>query len=330
MKTLSPLAQRVVDRTDAVSAVVGRHAVVTPLEDFETASERCGARLLLKCEHLQRTGAFKVRGALAKISRLDDEQRARGVVTASTGNHGLGVAYALATLGGTGFVCVPQTASPVKVAAICRAGTEVRIVGREPGETELLARALAEQLGCIYISPYNDLDVIAGQGTIGREIVEQLGDRELDAIVVSVGGGGLISGVASAVVSRLPRVRVVGASPANDAAMAACVRAGTVVEIDALPAISDGTAGGVEPGAITVPLCTELIDDWILVEEDAIHAALQFMIDTRHELIEGAAATAVAAAIQYGERNPGAHIAVVSCGANTSSATLRQALSARQ
>lgn len=330
MKTLSPLAQRVADRTDAVSAVVSRHTVTTPLEDFETASERCGARLLLKCEHLQRTGAFKVRGALAKISRLDDEQRARGVVTASTGNHGLGVAYALATLGGTGFVCVPQTASPVKVAAIRRTGTEVRILGREPGETELLARALAEQLGSIYISPYNDLDVIAGQGTIGREIVEQFGDRDLDAIVVAVGGGGLISGVASAVVSRLPRVRVVGASPANDAAMAACVRAGSVVAIDALPTVSDGTAGGVEPGAITLPLCTELVDEWILVEEDAIHAALQFVIDTRHQLIEGAAATAVAAAMQYGERNPGAQIAVVSCGANISSATLRQALNTRQ
>src|SRR5262249_7460661 len=167
--------------------------VRTPLEDFETASERCGARLLLKCEHLQRTGSFKLRGALAKVSRLDDEQRARGVVTASTGNHGLGVASALALLGGTGFVCVPESASPVKVAAIRAAGTEVRVLGRQPGETELLARALAEELGCTYISPYNDLDVIAGQGTVGREIVAQLGDRGLDAIVVSVGGGGLIS-----------------------------------------------------------------------------------------------------------------------------------------
>jgi threonine dehydratase len=330
MRILSPGARQVVDRTDAVSAVVARHTVRTPLQDFETASERCGARLLLKCEHLQRTGSFKVRGALAKVSRLDDEQRARGVVTASTGNHGLGVAYALATLGGTGFVCVPETASPVKVAAIRRTGTEVRVLGRGPGETELLARALAEELGCIYISPYNDLDVIAGQGTVGREIVEQLGDRELDAIVVSVGGGGLISGVASAVVSRLPHVRVVGASPANDAAMAACVRAGSVVEIDALPTISDGTAGGVEPGAITLPLCTELVDDWVLVREDAIHAALQFVIDTRHQLIEGAAATAVAAAIQHGEHNPGARIAVVSCGANISSAMLRKALDVQQ
>src|SRR5262249_34747822 len=128
MKTLSPLAQQVVDRIDSVSAVVGRHTVRTPLEDFETASERCGGRLLLKCEHLQRTGSFKLRGALAKVSRLDDEQRARGVVTASTGNHGLGVASALALLGGTGFVCVPESASPVKVAAIRAAGTEVRVL----------------------------------------------------------------------------------------------------------------------------------------------------------------------------------------------------------
>jgi threonine dehydratase len=326
MSTLSPLAQQVAMRTEAVAATVAEHTALTPLEDFGAASEECGARILLKCEHLQHTGSFKVRGAIAKVSTLDEDQRARGVVAASTGTHGLGVAYALSRLGGTGFVCVPENASPVKVAAIRRLGTDVRVLGSSPAQTELLARALAEELGSTYISPYNDLDVVAGQGTIGREIVEQLDTGELDAVVVSVGGGGLVAGVASAIRARLPGTRVVGASPANDAAMAACVRAGSIVEIDARPTISDGTAGGVEPGAITLPLCTELVDEWVLLPEQAIYRALGFVIDNRHQLIEGAAAVAVAAGLDYGRRNPGATVAVLSCGANISSTTLASAL----
>lgn len=326
MSTLSPRAQQVATRTDAVATAVGEHTTRTPLEEFPAASEECGAQILLKCEHLQHTGSFKVRGAIAKVSTLDEDRRARGVVAASTGNHGLGVAYALSRLGGTGFVCVPENASPVKVAAIRRLGTEVRVLGSSQGQTELLARALADDLGSTYISPYNDLDVVAGQGTIGREIVEQLGDRELDAVVVSVGGGGLVGGIAAAIRARRPGVRVVGASPANDAAMAACVRAGSVVQIEARPTISDGTAGDVEPGAITLPLCTELVDEWVLLPEDAIYEALRFVIDTRHHLVEGAAAVAVAAGLDYGRRNPGATVAVVSCGANISSASLATAL----
>jgi threonine dehydratase len=326
MSALSPLAQQVATRTDAVATTVSEHTVRTPLEEFAAASEECGARILLKCEHLQHTGSFKVRGAIAKVSTLDEDQRARGVVAASTGNHGLGVAYALSRLGGTGFVCVPENASLVKVAAIRRLGTEVRVLGGSPGQTELLARALAEELGSTYVSPYNDLDVVAGQGTIGREIVEQFGNGDIDAVVVSVGGGGLIAGVAAAIQARLPGTHVVGASPANDAAMAACVKAGSVVEINARPTISDGTAGAVEPGAITLPLCAELVDEWVLPPEESIYQALRFVIDTRHQLIEGAAGVAVAAGLDYGRRNPGATVAVLSCGANISSATLATAL----
>ena len=156
----------------------------------------------------------------------------------------------------------------------------------------------------VYVSPYNDLDVIAGQGTLGREIVEQLGSRPLDALVVSVGGGGLISGVAASVKAALPATRVIGTSPVNDAAMAASVRAGKIVEVDARPTISDGTAGGIEPGSITFPLCTELVDEWVLVSEEQIHAALRMTIDTEHQLVEGAAATAIAAGLETGRAHP--------------------------
>jgi len=323
---LSELAATVAAKSAEIAPRIAEYAVRTPVVRFTAASEACGSTLLVKCEHLQRTGSFKVRGALSKIFSLSADERARGIVTASSGNHGLGVAQALELLGGTGVVCVPETVSPAKRAALSRFDVEVRILGRDAGETELLARRLADELGLAYVSPYNDLDVIAGQGTVGREIVEQLDGGPLDAVVVAVGGGGLISGVAAAVKAARPGVRIIGTSPVNDAAMAASVRAGTIVDVDARPTISDGTAGGVEPGAITLPLCTELVDEWVLVSEEQIYEALRMAIDTEHQLVEGAAATAIAAALETGRAHPGRTIAAVSCGANISTATLRRAL----
>jgi threonine dehydratase len=326
VNSLSPLARQVAARTQELSGRIHEHAAATPLVGMRVASESCGAQILLKCEHQQKTGSFKVRGALAKLLTLGSDQRERGVVAASTGNHGLGVAYALSALGGSGIVCVPEGASPVKVAAIRRYGADVRVIGRDPAETESLARRLAADQGLAYVSPYNDLDVIAGQGTIGEEMVRQLGGRPVHAVVAAVGGGGLISGVAAAVTSALPGVRVIGASPANDAAMAASVRAGTVTQIHALPTISDGTAGGVEEGSVTLPLCTELVDEWMLIEEADIYSALRLVIDTEHQLVEGSAAMAIAAGLRAGARSPGETIAVVSCGANISADVLAGAI----
>jgi threonine dehydratase len=326
MTGLSGLARKVATMSESIAPEVAEHAVRTPLAHFVAASEASKSTLLVKCEHQQRTGSFKLRGALSKVLSLSEEERLRGIVTASTGNHGLGVAQALKSLGGRGVVCVPEGASSAKLLALSRFDVEIRTLGTESGETEVLARQLAEDLGMTFVSPYNDLDVIAGQGTIGLELVEQLDSRPLDAMVVSVGGGGLISGIAASVKAALPNTRVVGASPANDAAMAASVHAGRIVEIDALPTISDGTAGGIEPEAITFPLCTELVDEWVLVSEDQICEALQLTIDTEHQLIEGAAATAIAAAIETGQARPNQTIAVVSCGANISTSTLRTAL----
>jgi threonine dehydratase len=314
-------------RSWAVAPAVAEHLTVTPLRRFAALSDELGVDLLVKCEHLQRTGSFKVRGALAKLLTLSEDERARGVVTASTGNHGLGVANALATLGGTGHVFVPDTAQPTKVAALERFGVRVHRRAAEAGAVELMARDYADERGLPFVSPYNDPDVIAGQGTIGVELLEQAG-AGLDALVVAVGGGGLVSGIAAVLKEKLPGVRIIGASPENDAAMAASVQEGRLVPVAAKPTLSDGTAGNVEPGSITFELCRSLVDDWVLVSEADIRAALRSVIDTEHELVEGSAAAAFAAARACAPRFAGGRLGVLSCGRNISAAALAEALSA--
>ena len=315
------------ERSEQVAPKLREHLPLTPFVRYGAFSDELGAEVLVKSEHLQRTGSFKARGSMAKILTLTDEQRQAGVVTASTGNHGLGVGNALATLGGHGIVYLPENASPSKVAALRRLGLELRAEGNDSGVLEPKARAYAAEHDLTYVPPYNDPDIIAGQGTVAVEILEQLGGEPLDAIVVAVGGGGLISGVASVLKKHLPGIRVYGASPVRDDAMAASVRAGEIVQVDAQDTLSDGTAGSVEPGSITFELCRELVDDWVLVSEDAISAALRMVIDTEHQLIEGSAAMAFAAARARRTELEGKRVAVVSCGGNISAGTLVAALS---
>jgi threonine dehydratase len=314
------------ERSERVAPKLREHLPLTPFVRFGAFSDELGAEVLVKCEHLQRTGSFKARGAMSKILTLTDEQRQAGVVTASTGNHGLGVGNALATLGGHGIVYLPENASPSKVAALRRLGLELRAEGNDSGVLEPKARAYAAEHDLTYVPPYNDPDIVAGQGTVAVEILEQLGGEPLDAVVVAVGGGGLISGVASVLKQHLPGIRVYGASPIRDDAMAASVRAGRIVTVDAKETLSDGTAGSVEPGSITFDLCRELVDDWVLVSEDAISAALRMVIDTEHQLVEGSAAMAFAAVRDRRTELEGKRVAVVSCGGNISSKTLVAAL----
>jgi threonine dehydratase len=315
---LSPSA--IASRSAAVAPRLQEHLPVTPLVTFGAFGDEVGVEMLVKCEHQQRTGSFKARGSLAKALTLTEDQLRRGVVTASTGNHGLGVANAMATLGGQCLVFVPENASETKVAALRRFGAEIRAEGTDSGVLETVARAHAVERGLTYLSPYNDVDVVAGQGTAGVEILDQLAGRELDAVFVAVGGGGLISGIASVLRERFPGVRVVGASPSLDAAMAASVRAGRVVSVDARPSLSDGTAGSIEEGTLTLDLCSELVDDWLLVDEVDIRAALRTVIDTEHVLIEGAAAVAFAATRLLREEIAG----------NISASTLAKALAPSQ
>jgi threonine dehydratase len=264
-----------------------------------------------------------VRGALNKLLSLSPEALQKGVVAASSGNHGAGIAYGLQKLGAKGVVFVPEGASATKLEAIRRYGAEVRVFGKSGDDTELYARQYADAHGLTYISPYNDPEVIAGQGTIGLEIAHQM-SQPPDAVFVTVGGGGMISGIASYLKSVSPHTTIVGCQPENDAAMWASIQAGRIVSIEARPTLSDGSAGGLEPDAITFALCQNLVDDWITVSEEEIASAMRFFIETQHQLLEGAAGVALAALLKAGIRGRRA-IAVV-CGANIGLETLRKIL----
>jgi threonine dehydratase len=325
--SLTPLTPADVARRSAeIAPALHEHLDVTPLVRFDALSAELEVEVLVKCEFRQRTGSFKARGSLAKSMTLTPRQREAGVVTASTGNHGLGVVNAMRALGGRAVVFVPANASAVKVDALRRLGVELHVHDADAGVVEGIARAHADEHGLVYLAPYNDPDVIAGQGTAGLEIVEQLAGRDLDALFVNVGGGGLMSGVASSVKQHHPGVRVYGASPRNDAGMIASVEAGKVVQVPTELTLSDGSAGNLEDGSITVELCADLVDEWVSVSEKEIATEMAAVIDTEHVLIEGAAGVAFAAARRYAAAHRGGRIVVLACGANIGAATLADAL----
>jgi threonine dehydratase len=297
----------------------------TPLEYSNFLSQLSQAHVWLKLENLQHTGSFKLRGAMNKLLTLGEEHAKRPVVTASTGNHGAGVAFGLQALNRSGIIFVPENAAPAKVDAIKRMGAETRVQGSNCLETENFAQQYAERNGLVYISAYNDPAVIAGQGTIGREVARQA--PRIDALFASVGGGGLISGIACYLKSQLPNpLSIIGCLAENSPEMALSVKEGKFVECPPKPTLSDGTAGGFERGAITFDLCRNLIDDFVLVSEEEIAEAMRGFIDTHHMLIEGAAGVAIAGFLKVQERFRNQNVVIVICGANISLSTLKAIL----
>lgn len=296
----------------------------TPFERSEHFSQLVNAEVFLKLENRQHTGSFKLRGAANCLMSLSEEQRSRGCVAASSGNHGAAVAYAMRELGLTGPIFVPEQTSRAKVDAIRGYGGDVRFFGTDGLDTEEHARAYAETEGLYYVSPYNDESVIAGQGTCGIEMHEQAAD--LDAVFVAVGGGGLLSGVGSVLKSVQPALRVFACQPEASAVMARSVAAGRILDLPSEPTLSDGTAGGVEPGAITFALCRQLADDFILVGEAEIAAAMREFMTAEKQAIEGAAGVAVAAMLRHRKAIREQKIGIIICGGNVSEATLEQVL----
>lgn len=267
----------------------------TPLEGSRALSERVGGPVWLKCENLQRTGSFKIRGAYVRIARLSDKERAHGVVAASAGNHAQGVALAASLLGCRATVFMPESAPLPKVAATRAYGAEVRLQGATVDDALRAASLHAEQTGAILIHPFDHVDVIAGQGTVGLEILEQCPD--VRTIVVSTGGGGLVSGVAAAVKALKPDVIIVGAQASGAAAFPASLAAGEPLALASMATMADGIAVG-RPGDITFAHVQGLVDRVVTVEDDALSRALLLSLERAKLVVEPAGAAALAAVME--------------------------------
>ncbi len=273
---------------DLIKGVV-RH---TPLERSRWLSnERREVSLKLEC--FQVTGSFKIRGAMARIASLSEEERLRGILAVSAGNHGLAVAHCAERLGFDATIVVPRTGSRAKIEAIGRYPVTLLARGENYDEAEREAREMERASGRVFVSPYNDPWVIAGQGTVAMEMLDD--DADIDALVVPVSGGGLLAGVLIAAKTMNPRIKVYGAEPAASPTMKRSLEAGRIVEIEEDATVADGLAGNIEPGSITFPIIERMVDEIVLVEEDAIKRAIARAAREDHLIIEGAAATAIAA-----------------------------------
>ena len=287
-------------------------------------SDLMRADVRFKMENLQVTGSFKARGAVNKLLSLSEEQRRKGVVSASTGNHGAAVAYSAQKLDVSCSIFVPKDASAAKLQNIKNYGAKIEIYGKDCVDSEMKAREVASQSEQVYVSPYNDPAVVAGQGTLGYEINNQCDG--LDVIIVSVGGGGLIGGTASYLKSVWPDLHVVGCSPINSAVMIHSLNKGRILDLDSKPTLSDGTAGGVEQDSITFSICKDNIDETVLVSETEIKNAMISFIENERLLLEGAAGTAVATLIKMKDELKDKKVGVVICGGNISLDVLSKVL----
>lgn len=248
----------------------------------------------LKTENLQVTGSFKVRGAAYKISQLSDEEKKKGVIACSAGNHAQGVALAATKNGIKSLICLPDGAPISKVEATRKYGADICLVEGVYDDAYNRALQLKEEMGYTFIHPFNDEDVIAGQGTIGLEILEQLPD--VDVVIVPVGGGGLISGVAFAIKSLNPKVKVYGVQASGAPSMLRSIADGKIEKLDAVSTIADGIAVK-EPGDVTFEMCQKYVDGIVSVSEDEIAAAILALIEQQKLIAEGAGAVSVAAAM---------------------------------
>jgi threonine dehydratase len=292
----------------------------TPLRQSARLGEAVGARVYLKLENLQETGAFKLRGAANKLLSLAPAEAARGIVTASTGNHALAVATMGGKLGIPVEIFVSEHIHPRKRGRLDAVRARVRTVEGDALAAELAARRESELSGRAYVSPYNDATVMEGQGTVAVEILRQLAAARagaLDAIFVAVGGGGLIGGIGLHLEAASPATEVVGCWPENSPALRECLRAGRIIDVPEKPTWSTSTAGGVEPGAITLDICRRVVDRDALVTEDEILDAARRIQRDDGELVEGAAGVAVAAFLKDAARYAGRTVVLVICGGNT-------------
>lgn len=297
----------------------------TPLERDGLLSEQSGAEVYLKLENLQQTGSFKLRGATNRLLTLDERERAAGVVTASAGNHALGLAQAASALGVRATILVATTGSPAKIAALRRFPAEwVELVlhGKDYDEAEARAIALARETGRRFVSAYNDPEIMAGQGTVAVEILEDLPD--VDVLLVPVGGGGILAGMGCWAKAINPGMRVIGVQSVASPQMHAAFEAGRLVTVEVQDSLADGLAGNIEPGSAMYELARRYTDEIVLVEEREIAEAMAWYLEQHHLVVEGSGAVGIAA-LQHGRIAgiSGKKVAVVLTGRNVGVEKLR-------
>ncbi len=300
------------DDVRAARARIRRFVRETPLD--RTPELGLGDQVYAKLELVQPTGSFKLRGALSKLTALSPAERARGVLTVSAGNHGLAVAWGASMLGVPATVVVPRGAARAKVEAIARYPVELIEEGEGYDAAERWARQHATRRGLTFISPYNDREVIAGQGTIALEILEAL--PACDALIAPAGGGGLLAGLVVAAKALAPKLEIIAVEPEASPTLSRALAAGRIVNVEERATIADGLAGNIEEGSITVPLIAAQLSEVTLVSEQEIRGAMRRAVEKLHLIVEGSAAVAIAGAVQKQAALRGKTCALVLTGRN--------------
>jgi len=295
----------------------------TPLVHSEVFSELCSGNVYLKLENLQLTNSFKIRGALNRMSLLSAEEKSRGVITASSGNHAQGVALAAKLLNISAKIVIPMNISKTKLNQIKQYNVTILQEGKYD-EMESKARDLSKREQIPYISPYNDLEVIAGQGTVGLEIFEEI--DEVDSIIVPVGGGGLISGVALVAKTLDPNIEIIGVQTKGASTMYESWKAGTIIQFEEFPTIAEGLSGGLEPQAVTFDLINKYVDTIVLVQEESVEKAIKILWKKEGQIVEGASATVMAYLLEEEEKFARKNVVAVISGGNIEHSLLNRLL----
>lgn len=290
---------------------IAGHVLRTPMVESGVLSSLCGVPVHLKLESQQLTGAFKLRGATNAVLSLSADERQRGVVAASTGNHGRALAFAAKLAGSKATICMSSLVPENKVAAVRQLGADVRIVGKSQDDAQREVERLVAEEGLVMVPPFDNAAVIAGQGTIGLEIIEDL--PEAATVLVPLSGGGLASGIAAAIKGLRPNIQVIGISMERGAAMKASIDAGHPVPVEELPTLADSLGGGIGlDNRLTFRMCRDLLDDIVLVSEREIAEGIRHAYQHEREIVEGAGAVGIAALLAGKVRSAGPVVALLS------------------
>lgn len=305
-------------------ARIAPHIRLTECRYSPALSRAAGAEVFLKLENHQLSGSFKLRGVMNRLLTLAPEEKGKRLIAASTGNHGAAFAHGVTQLGLDGLLFLPKTVTAKKLEAIAASGIPYELVGDDCVVTENHAHAFAVANDDVWVSPYNDPAVVAGQGTIGPELREQVDG--MGAVVIPVGGGGLAAGIAGFLKHTDPEIATIGCEPAASPVMSASIAAGEIIELPNLPTLSDATAGGIEEGSITFDLCRRYVDRYELVSEDEIAAAIRFLHDEEDLTVEGGAALPVAVMLRRPEALLSKKVALIITGSKIDEAVLERVL----